>query len=527
MRTRIALMLVAMLTLMLAWHPVYAGNAALPLPVRADGTVGAAGGSGGSYGGNPGTWYVGATPPNADPTKPVLVFVHGKAGWAGQWWLETEYHGVNDMYAFAYNNGYRTAYVDLVPNATMWENGALLRRQLDQITAHFGVERVTVIAHSKGGVDANAASVFYGAGPKIQRVITLGTPHWGTPVADLAYSNWAAWIAELLGERTEGTYVMQTGYMRYFRSIADGQDPALPYHTVAGYRCGPAFTALWLGCIAIAGEDDGLVPVWSARKPGASHLAQGRWDHDEIRMGSRTWSTIAPVLQGASTAGSAAAVTGSGPEPPGNLILRGGTTAGEAPPAFPLESGVRSVTFTLLSSSQRLTGKLIGPDGEVDTVGMSRQVQASEPFGGAWMGTVKVTAPDPGLWRLQTSASEEAGYLLVAAVESDLRAAVQLGQKVATPGQKQRVAIGFGAGRRPVASQASAALNLNGGKPFATSLLSATGQGHAADLLLPRTAGVYNATITVTGRLSDGTTFERTVVTSFAAVPPGQTGIWR
>src|SRR5690606_15553332 len=113
------------------------------------------------------------------------------------------YHGANDMYTYAYNHGYRTAFVDLHPEGTMWDNGQLLSSLLNQITAYFGVSKVVIVAHSKGGVDANAAAAHYGAAPKISRVITLGTPHWGTPLADLAYSSWASWLAELLGQRTE------------------------------------------------------------------------------------------------------------------------------------------------------------------------------------------------------------------------------------------------------------------------------------------------------------------------------------
>lgn len=45
---------------------------------------------------------------------------------------------------------------------------------------------VVIIAHSMGGLVARRAIQHFGAGARVQRLITLGTPHSGTPLADLA-----------------------------------------------------------------------------------------------------------------------------------------------------------------------------------------------------------------------------------------------------------------------------------------------------------------------------------------------------
>ncbi|HYF94329.1 MAG TPA: alpha/beta fold hydrolase [Symbiobacteriaceae bacterium] len=493
----------------------------------------------GAAGGRPGTWYVGATAPNVDHSKPVLVFVHGKGGWSGSWWESTVYHGTNDMYTYAYNNGYRTAFVDLHPEASMWTNGELLNRQLDQITAHFGVSKVTLVAHSKGGVDANAASVHYGANPKISRVITLGSPHGGSPLADMAYSTWTWWLAALLGQQSDATYVLQTGYMSYFRSVTDGRDTAVPYYTLSGYKCGPVFTALWMGCAFIGGEDDGLVPVWSARKPGGTHLKQGYWDHDEIRMGSRTWSWFAPVIRTAGTGTAVAAVgpqlaaaasqqtdagKGAGkPAAPGNVILRGGSTAENATAAFPVEAGVRGATFTFLASSEDFTATLVGPDGATTTVAMREQVAKDQIFSGAWMGTVSVKSPAAGQWTLEAAADGETGYLMMAELDGDLQGTIRVGQDLVAPGAKQQVTVGF-KGKLPAASRAEAAVALAGQKPYGRPAFSQAG---SAQFAVPAGNGIHNVTVTVAGTLDDGSAFERTLVTSFAAVEPGARGSWR
>jgi triacylglycerol lipase len=390
---------------------------------------------GGSYTGVVGDIYIGATPPNVSYTKPVLVFVHGYNSSASTWWTDTSYHGLNDMYQYAYNNGYRTAFVNMYPDQDMWYNGSLLNSQIDQIRSYFGVSKVTIVAHSKGGVDANTASVWYGATPKISRIITLSSPHWGTPLADLAFSSWTWWLAAIFGQANNATYSLQTGQMNYFRSITP-QD-TIPYYTFSGYKCGPVFSALWYGCMAIGGEDDGVVPVWSARIPGGIHLKEGYWDHDEIKMGSRTWSYFAPYIQTAALTPAVAAEgpllaaaantvvdVGHGkaaaPVTPGNLILRGGFGDGTAVPAFPIESGVRSVAFTIISSSPLLNATFTGPDGALYTVTTETQIPQDQIFGGAYMGVVKVAKPAAGQWHLSATAPTEAGYLMIAGLDSDV-----------------------------------------------------------------------------------------------------------
>ncbi len=537
------------LIMLLVAQPLAAArNGRVPDPTsvtRSTGGVSVMGAS--TYAGTPGTWYLGATPPNVDYSKPVLLFVHGKGGSAQDWWSSTVYHGTNDMYAYAYQNGYRTAFVDLYPDKSMWDNGYLLNSLIDRIRSYFGVSKLAIVSHSKGGVDSNAASVHYGSAPKVSRVVTLGTPHWGTPLADMAYSSWTWWLAALMGQLNDATYVMQTGYMNYFRSITDGRDPSVPYYTISGYKCGPLFSALWYGCVAISGEDDGVVPVWSARKPGGIHLVEGYWDHDEIRMGSRTWSYFAPVIQTAGIntgdvawAGPLLAAAGSQTTDarrggtrgataaaPGNLILRGG----EAPigHTFPVESGARGVTFTFYASSPGFTATLSGPGGAAYTVQASDRVSADHVFAGAWAGSVTVTAPAAGVWSLSTAAgSGRTGYLMIANLDTDLTATLETGADVATPGARLVITVGFASGSvTPAASRAEGAVSFSGEMPHARPVFMAAGGIHRATVDLPAANGIHSVTVTLTGTLADGSAFERTLVRSFAAVAPADRGTWK
>ena len=55
----------------------------------------------------------------------------------------------------------------------------------DRIAA-LGHERVDIIAHSLGGLDARYALAQLGLATKVRALVTVGTPHRGTPLADLA-----------------------------------------------------------------------------------------------------------------------------------------------------------------------------------------------------------------------------------------------------------------------------------------------------------------------------------------------------
>lgn len=536
--------LVSCLTLVLVLQPLAvqakAQKAAeVPMPAAAGnllggdlGDVSILGSVGSQPGGSPGTWYIGATPPNVDYNKPVLLFVHGKGGWAGIWWGDTVYHGVNDMYNYAYNNGYRTAFVDLHPNKDMWVNGQLLSSLINTVTSYFGVSQVDIVAHSKGGVDSDAALYYYGANAKVRRVITLGTPHWGTPIADMAYSTWTGWIASLLGEKNDATYVMQTGYMSNFRAGVN-EAATSPFYTLSGYKCGPVFTALWTSCAFISGEDDGLVSVSSARRPSSTHLKEGYWDHDEIRMGSRTWSWFAPVIQTASVpsaiavgdllAAASTAKTDAGfstPAAPGNVILRGGSTKQGRAPAFPLESGVRNATFTFMATSPDVAATLSGPNGESVTITMQEQMGAEGLFPGAWVGTATVNSPAAGSWSVDADGAKETGWFLVTELDSDLQATLDLGSDVSAPSAHRGLAVSF-TGAAPRSSQAEAVLSGKDRAPTGRATF-ASAAGKLQAKVLPGKAGIHTVTVTVTGTLEDGSAFERTVVTSFAAGTPGQ-----
>lgn len=62
-------------------------------------------------------------------------------------------------------------------------NAAQLRDEIEAVLAQTGAEKVNLIAHSKGGLDAKYMIRELGMAPKVASLTTLCTPHRGSPIA--------------------------------------------------------------------------------------------------------------------------------------------------------------------------------------------------------------------------------------------------------------------------------------------------------------------------------------------------------
>lgn len=282
--------------------------------------------------------FVGAVPAGSE-SKPVLVFVHGMGGIASDWWGPTMFEdvGANDMYAYAYSRGYRTAFVTLnanderTPGSDMWTNGKTLAGQIQWITRQFGVSQVDVIAHSKGGLDIQAAIIGQSDSPGIphlvRNVFTLSSPHLGSELADFAIgpgSNLLNQIPSLPIDIEGAMKFLTTAHVSGFRaqvdSIAAGQQ--VRYFTAAGTDWGlksgarPSATSEKTanGFLRIsgsilqgqAGPNDGMVSVASSSLPNmpcSETLFIQPYHHFNIILGRHSFRWIDAAIRRTATTG--------------------------------------------------------------------------------------------------------------------------------------------------------------------------------------------------------------------------------
>ncbi len=528
------LFLVVLLCLSLVAVPVSAQEKAVPLPKRVGEEMGKAA--------VPGTWYLGDTPPNVDDSKPPIVFVQGLRGSAESWWGETSYHGPNDMYAKAYDNGYRTAFVELYDSggegASMWDNGQLLADLLTQIRQHFG-EPVNIVAHSKGGIDSQAALIHYGAWPHVGRVVTLGSPHRGSHLADLAYSWWAGWLAELLGARDEGTEVLQTGYMEYFRSVTDGHENAgkNAYYTAAGTSWGPFPSALWTGGAYLSsyGENDGLVNVWSTSLPYGHHLFTEDFDHDNIRMGStafpRIESTLRTVVLGEGEMSPNRRPDMDAPGEQSESVVRGGTLAADqrVEQSVAVEAGRGEAVFQIMTHRSDVKTELLSPDGRIYTPNSPEYFAAEEKeiLKGAKIHAYRIPQPEAGEWKVRMISPDDGAYLLAVSFIGEGTLDVQMDQSRAKDkGVPLQIRLknprlwdvnSFDVRVRVVGPGAKGGPAGMPVKPLEARLQPDASDAGVFKGKIPSVTrpGIYNVTLDIRGKSRDGGGFERTVIRSF------------
>ena len=153
--------------------------------------------------------------------------------------------------------------------------------------------RVDIIAHSLGGLDVRYALAHLGLAARVRSLVTVGTPHLGTPLADLASEGPLGVarkaIATLGVPLPALDWLSPSALERFNREVPDA--PGVRYAcVVGGVRRDETPVALALAAPhaylrRIAGANDGLVPMASQywgetlAEIEADHFAQVGW-HD-------------------------------------------------------------------------------------------------------------------------------------------------------------------------------------------------------------------------------------------------------
>jgi len=174
------------------------------------------------------------------------------------------------------------------PSAEIRERAAQLSEQIRKIAA----PKVNIIAHSMGGLDARYAISKLGLNTRVASLVTIGTPHRGTPLADQGVT----WLADRLrlrsvmarlGIQIGGFDDLTTTHLRSFNTeVIDRR--GVFYASVVGTALPNSSThpilRPWVLMMRTwVGDNDGLVPtgsqVWGRvlMRVEADHFAQIGW----------------------------------------------------------------------------------------------------------------------------------------------------------------------------------------------------------------------------------------------------------
>ena len=160
-------------------------------------------------------------------------------------------------------------------------NAAEIIRRIDEILAETGAEKVNLIAHSKGGLEARMAASSLGAGDRIASITTIATPHRGSKTVDLLFKmprglfNLAAfavnnWI-RVVGDKKPDFLAVCQGFTTQAAERFNRENPDVPGVFYQSFACvmGHPFSDINLSTAnfvvnRLEGPNDGLVTVASA-----------------------------------------------------------------------------------------------------------------------------------------------------------------------------------------------------------------------------------------------------------------------
>jgi triacylglycerol lipase len=146
-----------------------------------------------------------------------------------------------------------------------------LRDRVNEVIAATGADRVHIIAHSMGGLDARHMIVDKGMADRVASLTTIGTPHLGTTLADHVIDHGGFLLKEGLRPivNLDGFDDLRTGACQEFNSRAEHHEATnhVVYQTFASAEDPHLVFALlapsWLFIHGQEGKNDGLVSVTS------------------------------------------------------------------------------------------------------------------------------------------------------------------------------------------------------------------------------------------------------------------------
>jgi len=219
------------------------------------------------------------------PPRHPIVLAHGLAGFSRfavrRLKVATYFRGIPEHLE---SEGCRVIVTDVPPLGSVAKRAACLR---DAVRAKAGRGKVHVIAHSMGGLDARHMISRLGMDEQVLTIVSLGTPHRGSPVADRIFGI-AKKLRVLEALERSGFEHAALADLRTEVCAAWGDttpdSPDVRYYSIAGVkpRREMLYSLRFTHDVIDAGEgdNDGLV----SRRSAAWGEVLPAWDCDHLNL---------------------------------------------------------------------------------------------------------------------------------------------------------------------------------------------------------------------------------------------------
>ncbi len=216
------------------------------------------------------------------PNHFPILLVHGYAEDSSIWnpwinWLAAD--NFSKVYTITFQNDRCGSVV---------QHAVELKNMVDRILSETGSQKINIIAHSKGGLDARlyiSSSIL----DKVANLIMIATPNSGTPAAYGDFTGCPVGSDSDLFPGSTATQVVDKPQSTSYYTVTGDW---LPYDLCfAPLNNG--------GSCFIPGHDDGLVPVYSAQSsPSYTYTSLGifPYDHMQIVQQKDVYEKVLPIL---------------------------------------------------------------------------------------------------------------------------------------------------------------------------------------------------------------------------------------
>ena len=429
------------------------------------------------------------------PVRP-LVLVHGinstGATWAGS---AAEYPGAINFIEQFMQRGFQVRAItidrsdSLFPNlGSIQDNAQVVADEVEASRLRWGANKVNLICHSKGGLDSREFVEFNDG---VDKLIQLGTPNAGSPLADLiqeimlAVDVLGGLAGDLVGEIYENfsgpaAYQLTTLYMKWY-NYTHGYNPDVSYYSIAGdYRPGCSFDDLencsgnqylYGALMGITGRGDTIVPLTSVHALSqathnmySSQMTNYQAVHDKMTKSPLAFSIVYNYLIGESYP--AARIGSMKISDESNLKIEAQSpfrvnyfnqqtsfshTAGLA---GTIRQGQKQIQKVPVNESKPTTFILFYKDGNLDLTLISpsgQRFDSSTPNSNKQVGfgetqvlngileAYSINSPEIGLWQVEVSApsvissSGRSGYLVSSVIDGS---GIKLVGEIETPNVK-------------------------------------------------------------------------------------------
>ncbi|MEE9515433.1 MAG: hypothetical protein V3V54_05315 [Candidatus Brocadiales bacterium] len=173
--------------------------------------------------------------------------------------------------------------------APIGKRAALLKTQVNDFSKKTGAEKVNIISHSMGGLDSRYAISKLGLHEKVASLITIATPHHGTPVADWGMKRFTPLVRLLekfMGTDPQCFNDLTRESCKEFNDKVKNVE-GVKYFTYSGSKekskTSPLLWPVYDLITREEGENDGLVSVrsakWQDSGNGVSYMGNFNADH--------------------------------------------------------------------------------------------------------------------------------------------------------------------------------------------------------------------------------------------------------